>query len=225
MTVNVQDTQNTQNSEIETPKNDKEYNFAQIRNQLERERKEKQALADELEKTKRIAQQALASREDSDDDESEPYVDHRKLEKKLAKFGAKTQQETDERINTAVHRALSEERRTAWLKQNPDFDEVMKHAQTLADKDPEWAETILSMPDTFDRHKLVYKNIKALGIHKPPETKPSIQETVDKNRRSPFYQPTGVGSAPYAAAGDFSPTGQKSAYDKMKELQNRLTAR
>jgi hypothetical protein len=59
-------------------------------------------------------------------------------------------------------------------------------------------------------------------LHKPPEAKPSIQETIDKNRKGPFYQPTGVGTAPYAGGGDFSPTGQKSAYDKMQELKARL---
>ena len=68
-----------------------------------------------------------------------------------------------------------------WLKNNPDFYEVMNHAQAFADKDPELAESILEMPEGFERQKLVYKNIKALGIHKPAEQKPNIQDKIDSS--------------------------------------------
>ena len=78
------------------------------------------------------------------------------------------------------------------------------------------------MPEGFERQKLVYQNIKELGVDKPEQKQSTIQEKVDANRRSPFYQPTGVGTAPYATSGDFSQTGQKQAYAKMKELQARL---
>ena len=119
-------------------------------------------------------------------------------------------------------KALAEERRNTWMKNNSDFYEVMNHAQKFAEKDPELAETILEMPDTFERQKLVYKNIKALGLHKKEEPKSTIQETVNKNQRSPFYQPSGIGTAPYASQSDFSASGQKNSYDKMQELKNRL---
>jgi hypothetical protein len=78
------------------------------------------------------------------------------------------------------------------------------------------------MPDTFARQKLVYKNIKALGLHRPEAKAPSVQEKIDANRKSPYYQPSGVGTAPYQSVGDFSAGGQKQAYDKMQELKNRL---
>ena len=55
------------------------------------------------------------------------------------------------------------------------------------------------------------------------QKEPSIQDKIDANRRSPFYQPSGIGSAPYAGPdGDFSAAGQKTAYDKMQELKSRL---
>jgi len=88
--------------------------------------------------------------------------------------------------------------------------------------DPELAESILEMPEGFERQKLVYKNIKALGIHKPAMKEPSIQEKVDANRRSPYYQPSGVSTAPYSQVGDFSNTGQKQAYEKMQQLKSQL---
>ncbi len=130
--------------------------------------------------------------------------------------------QTQSEIQSAVHTALREERKQNWMKANPDFYEVLQHADKFAQKDPELAESILEMPEGFERQKLVYKNIKALGIHKPEIKSPSIQEKIDSNRKGPYYQPTGVGSAPYTSQGDFSSSGQKQAYEKMQELKNRL---
>jgi hypothetical protein len=202
--------------------NDKEYNFAQIRQQLERERLEKSQLREEVEKLKKVAQDRLPSHEDEDSSDDEPYVDHKKLKKELGKVVKQTAAETDSRIQNAVNRALAEERQKQWIKSNPDFYEIMQHAQAFADKDPELAETILEMPEGFERQKLVYKNIKALGLHKKEEPKTNIQDKIEQNKRSPYYQPSGVGNAPYAAAGDFTPAGQKNAYSKMQELKSRL---
>jgi hypothetical protein len=78
------------------------------------------------------------------------------------------------------------------------------------------------MPDGFDRQRLVYEAIKNTGVAKKEEPVQSIQQKVDANRRSPYYSPSGVGAAPYAAAGDYSPAGQKNAYAKLQELKGRL---
>jgi len=78
------------------------------------------------------------------------------------------------------------------------------------------------MPEGFERQKLVYKNIKALGLHKAPEKQSTVQDKIDANRKSPYYQPTGVGSAPYSQVGDFSDNGHKLAYEKMQALKKQL---
>jgi hypothetical protein len=203
--------------------NDKEHNFALLRNQLERERQEKQAYQEEIERLRKMAQEnARPPQQDDDDDDDEPYIDKKRLKKEAARVKSEAIKESQNYVQEAVSQALKEERKQMWLKNNPDFYDVMQHAQKFAEKDPELAETILAMPEGFERQKLVYKNIKALGIHKPPEEKPSIQSKIDQNRKSPYYQPGGVGSAPYNAVGDFSQGGQKTAYEKMKELQSRL---
>jgi hypothetical protein len=222
-------TENGQNSapnqtENGQKSNDKEYNFAQIRQQLEKERSEKNALMQELEKTRNLAQQRLTPQEEDDVDD-EPYVDHKRLKKELGKVVQKTATETDNKIQQAVNRALSEERQKLWLKNNPDFYEIMNHAQAFADKDPELAETILEMPDGFERQKLVYKSIKAMGLHKPPEAKSGIQDKIEANKRSPYYQPSGVASPGYGIANggkDYSESEGKNAYAKMQELKKRL---
>jgi len=208
-----------QNNAPETKQNDKEYNFRALEAKYQRELQQAQQRASEAE---RVAQELSKRNVVEDDDDSEPYVDHKKLEKKLARFEEKTSQKTQSEIQRAVHTALAEERKQNWIKQNGDFFEVLQHADKFAAHDPELAETILEMPEGFERQKLVYKSIKSLGLHKPKVPESSIQSKVDANRKSPYYQPSGVGSPPYASSGDYSVSGQKQAYDKMQELKSRL---
>ncbi len=216
-------TANSSESQVQENKpTDKELNFRKLEAHYEQKLAAERAARTEAE---RIAQEAQSRRHkvEDDDESDEPYVDHKKLEKKLARFGEQTHKQTQTEINQAVRQALSEERKQNWLKQNPDFYDVLQHAEKFAQKDPELAETILEMPEGFERQKLVYKNIKALGLHKPEVKQPSIQEKVDANRRSPYYQPSGTATAPYAGTGgDYSQTGQKTAYEKMQQLKKQL---
>jgi hypothetical protein len=177
--------------------------------------------AKNLELQKQLEQKQQISSQD-DDDDSEPYVNNKRLNKSLAQFGQNTQSEIQKAMQQAKQAAKEELKQEMWIENNPDFYEVLQHADKLAKKSPKLAETILRMPDGFERQQLVYHNIKELGIDKPDSKSSSIQDKVDANRRSPYYQPSGIGTAPYAAAGDFSDQGQKQAYSKMQELKNRL---
>lgn len=207
-----------QTSQPEQPKVDnKELNFRQLEAKYEKQLQFERAARIEAE---RIAQERRIPEPEEDD--SEPYVDHKKLDKKLARFGEQSKQQTQTDIQRAVQVAISEERKQNWLKQNSDFYDVLQHAEKFAQHDPDLAETILEMPEGFERQKLVYKNIKALGLHKEAPKQASIQEKVDANRRSPYYQPSGVGTAPYSSQADFSTNGQKAAYDKMQQLKAQL---
>lgn len=205
---------------------DKELNFRKLESKYEQLLSQERAAREQAE---RLAQDALARKqqsipEDDEDDPNETYVDKKSLTKKLNRFGEQTKQQTQAEIRQAVNQALADERRQNWIKQNPDFYDILnQHGDKLYEADRELAETILEMPESFERQKLAYKNIKALGLHKPPEApKATIQQKVDQNRQSPYYQPSGVGSAPYAMQGDFSSTGQKAAFDKMKALQKTM---
>lgn len=219
--------ENQANAEVKV--DDSEKNLVKQRRyyekQLEEKESEKSLLLKRIEQAEKVAQESLARQQKSEDDDEpsdEPYVDHKKLKKELGKVVKQTTAETDTRIQSAVSRALAEERQKQWIKSNPDFYEIMQHAQAFADRDPDLAETILEMPEGFERQKLVYKNIKALGLHKKEEPKANIQDKIEQNKRSPYYQPSGMATAPYAAAGDFTPAGQKNAYQKMQELKTRL---
>lgn len=199
---------------------DKELNFRRQEEKFQREIAQERAARLELERKLMEMQKPQVSSHEDDDDE--PYVDKKKLNKTLEKFGQQSKQETQSEIQKAVNMALEKERQTNWLKGNSDFHDVLQHAEKLALLDPELADSILSMPEGFERQKLVYKNIKALGLHKPREEISDVQKKVNANQRSPYYQPSGVASSPYSPQSDFSPSGQKNAYDKMKELQKQL---
>lgn len=204
----------------EAKQDEKEHNFYNLRKQVEAERSAREAAEARI---RELEEGQRRQKVDDDDfDSDEPYIDKKVLKKSLSKIKEEGREETKNVVQREVQRALQQERQNQWMRSNPDFYDVMQHAQKFADLDPELAETILQMPEGFERQKLVYKNIKALGLHKPPEAKPTIQDKIEQNRRAPFYQPSGVGSAPYASTGDFSPNGQKSAYEKMKELQKNL---
>jgi hypothetical protein len=205
---------------IENKPTDKELNFRQLEAKYERQLQQERAARLEAE---RIAKERVEKRQEPEEEEDdEPYVDKKKLNKTLAKFGQQQTQQTQSEIQKAVQVALQEERKQNWIKTNSDFYDVLQHAEKLLMKDPELAETILEMPDGFERQKLVYRNIKALGLHRPEEKKSTIQDKVDANRRSPYYQPSGVGAAPYNSSSDFSESGQKNAYAKMQELKSKL---
>jgi len=212
--MSVEATQETQNNAAAE-------NMVHMRKLIEKERQEKEQMAAQNAELQRLLQERQRPPSEDDDDD-EPYVDKKRLKKSMAQVREEAAKESQSVVQREVQKALAQERQQNWIKQNGDFHEVMQHAQKLYEKDPELAETILEMPEGFERQKLVYKNIKALGLHKKPEPEQSIQSKIDQNRRSPYYQPSGVGTAPYNNTGDFSPVGQKSAYDKMQELKSRL---
>jgi hypothetical protein len=217
-----QQTSQAQQPQAEAKPNDKELNFRALEAKYQRQLEQERAARLEAE---RLAQEAASKKSPTEDDEddSEPYVDHKRLQKKLNKFGQSTQSEIQKAMEMAKHAAKEELKQEMWLENNPDFYDVLQHAEKFAQKAPKLAETILRMPEGFERQKLVYQNIKELGMHKPEQKPSTIQDKIDANRRSPYYQPSGVGSAPYnAGQGDFSPAGQKNAYDKLQELKKNL---
>lgn len=214
--------QNQEQTSQQAKPNDKELNFRALEAKYQRQLEQERAARLEAERMAQEALQKKQNAQDEDDDNEDPYVDHKKLDKKLSRFEKKMEETIDKKAEEKARMLVQNERRESWLRNNPDFYDVLQHADKFAQNDPELAETILEMPDTFERQKLVYKNIKALGLHKPKQVEPTIQDKVNANQRSPFYQPSGVGTAPYGHNGDFTPSGQKNAYQKMKELQQRL---
>jgi hypothetical protein len=216
-----------QNNQAQTQENkptDKELNFRALEAKLAQERQARLEMEKEIQRLAAEKNQPRQTSHDDDDDkDDEPYVDHRKLNKKLAKFNEQNKQQTQAEIQRAIQQARQEASQEAYVESNPDFYDVLQnHADKLAQKSPQLAKAILAMPDNFDRQKLVYQNIKELGLHQEPKKQQSIQEKVDANKRSPYYQPSGIGAAPYSQVGDYTEQGQKQAYEKMQALKKQL---
>lgn len=202
--------------------NDKERNFRQLEAKYQRELEKARNANAELERQMQQVQakiQPQHEEEESDD----PYVDHKRLDRTLTNFEKRIEDKIEKVAETKATQMLEQKEIQNWLKRNPDFQSVMdNHANKLWDVDPELAESILAMPDNFERQKIVYRNVKSMGLDKPAQKAPSIQDKIDANRRSPYYQPTGIANTPYQSHGDFSQTGQANAYKKMQELKARL---
>jgi len=145
--------------------NDKDYNFAQIRKQLEQERA---ARVNAEERASRFEQERSAKHSDDEDSSDEPYVDHKLLEKKFKKFESTMDERIERKAEEKARALVDQERKNGYLKQNSDFNEVMQPEimQKFVEKFPGLAEGLLNMPDGFERQKLVFENIKALGVHK-----------------------------------------------------------
>lgn len=215
-------TQEIQAVQEQSKPSDKELNFRKLEERYERQLAQERAAREEAErKAQELARKNVPLPEDDDDDD-EPYIDKKKLAKKMTSFEQKLEEKIERKAEEKARMLLQQEKREDWLRRNSDFYDVMQHAEKFATHDPELAETILAMPEGFERQKLVYKNIKALGLHQEKPKEPSIQDKIDANRKSPYYQPSGVGAAPYGHKGDFSSSGQKNAYEQMQALKQRL---
>lgn len=203
---------------------DKDFNFVQMRKRLEAESQAK-AQAEQRARELELELQRLKQPK-YDDEDDEPYVDHKKLEKKLSLFEQNIEKKIQETAEQKARALLEQERQQAYLRENADFENIMnvQVLEKFAQSHPHLAKTILNMPDGFERNKLVYETIKAMKLDRPQE-KSDVQSKIDANRRSPYYQPSGIGSAPYGQNGDFSQQGQKTAYENMMALKARLGGR
>lgn len=219
MTVQTPQVENQETSQVAHQKdNSTETNLRRIARSLEEERARRSSLEQEVAQLKEAS---MRQRHDEEPEESEPYVDEKRLTKKLERFAQDLDKKFDERVERKAALLIENERQQNFLKSNPDFNQILGDENVLqkfVDKHPEMAEPLLEMPDNFSRKKLVYQAIKSLGLHKPDAQKPSIQDKIDANRRSPYYQPSTAASPPYGNEGDFSAAGQKNAYAKMKSL-------
>lgn len=215
----------TENQAIvqENKVSDKELNFRALetkyRKELEQERQSR------LETEKQLQEmQSKRNHVEEEVEDDEPYVGHKKLEKKFSSFERKMEEKIEKKAEEKARILLDRKDEEDWVRSNNDFDKVLSEDNLvkLLNRAPALADSIKRMPDGFEKQKLVYNTIKSMGIDKPEQKQSSIQEKIDANKRSPYYQPSGVGSSPYSSSGDFSPTGKKQAYEKMKELQSRL---
>jgi len=217
----TEETQNNQVSQSQAEPTQAQLNFRALENKYKRQLEEEKQARLIAEKRAQELEQMRSQHQDDDDDDDDPYLQKKKFKKETARISESLKHDTKNQIQQAIQEALQKEREEAWIRQNSDFIETMKHADKLVLEHQDLAESILKMPDNFERQKLVYSTIKNLRLDKP-KNDTSIQDKINANRSGGHYQPSGVGTGGYQIQGDFSAGGQKAAYEKMQELKSKL---
>src|SRR5271165_6676017 len=115
-----------QNQEQQQTPTDKELNFRNLEAKYQRQLEQERAGRLEAEK---MAQEALARRnppQDEDDDTSDPYVDHKRLAKQFSSFEKRMDEKIDKRAEEKARTMVAETRKSDFLRNNPDFYEVLQ---------------------------------------------------------------------------------------------------
>lgn len=218
---------NPQNPVADEKPSNREENLRNLVKKAERAEMERdQERAEKAQLLQRMQElEARMNQSNSSDDlelEDEGYIETRKLKKVLARFEQKIDQKMDQKTEQNARRLLDEERQRSSIyhlkTEYRDFDQVMTEdtVNRFAEKHPGMANTIMKIPDEYERKKMAYEAIKTLGLHEKKSETP-IQERVDRNQKNLYFTPSGVGTSSHPA-GDFSKSGQKAAYEKMKSL-------
>lgn len=220
-----------QAAQSEVKQNDKEFNFARLRQEKERAIaaaeeaiSQKQRLEQEIEKIRGQQQKMRAPEfEDEDEADDEPYVNKKGLKRVLSKLDQNIESKIDERAQAIARKILDEERQKNFVFQLKseyrDFSDVVTadSLEKLDKANPRMAGIIDRMPDGYEKGQMIYETIKTMGLHKKPEA--SVKEKVEQNMRNPYYHPSTAGQGS-VTMGDFTQAGQKAAYDKVSALKN-----
>jgi hypothetical protein len=210
---------------VEKP-NDSEINFANLRKKAEKLEKEAQFEREQrirLESTLEMMRSQPAPQkkepvEEEEEDDGEPYVVKKALDRKLTQHTNRLMKEIERKAEEKAMQLFEKQKQQNYLNEHRDFNEVLnpENLQYLVDNHPEVANSILEMPEGFARQKLAYQTLKA--FKQKEEKRASIQETINNNHKSLYYQPSQYGNPPSATTMDFTPQGRKQAYDAMKKM-------
>lgn len=220
-------------AQVEQRVSDKEHNFRRLEAAREAEREariraemELQMLRGEMQEIKSM----LRPREKDPLDDVEDYVDPARLKAKLelerAAFERKAKDIAKSTYDELKREDQEKEKKdfmTRLKREYPDYDAIMNE-NTLASLekiDPLFVDTVLAIPDDYERRKKTYAKIKSLPKQEP---KASIKERVEENQKNPYYIPAGSGASGGLPSIEFdvsSKTARESAYAKLKAAQRR----
>src|SRR5260221_3630071 len=119
--------------------NDKEYNFAQLRKQLETEKQARLQTEQRLAQIEQERQQPKQAYSNEDDDSDEPYVDKKALRREFNRFGQDIDKKIDQKAEEKARVLFEQDRQQNFYKQNPDFNQMMtpEMIQKFAEKHPD----------------------------------------------------------------------------------------
>lgn len=200
-------------------------NFAELRSAAEAFKQENLQLKQRLSLLEENAKKT-PTQDDSEDD-NEPYIDKKRLAKEMGNLKSSLAVEIDQKAEEKARTLMAEERKKDFFKNNKDFHEIMQQEeiQKFISEQPGLAEDLETLPDNFERQKVVYRMIKTLKDLKttqpvaPSQPKSPLAAAFESRKASMAYQPGGSSGGPFQSMGDFSQGGMKNAYDRFKSLQ------
>lgn len=231
MTVGVKD-QEAAEPDVKAS-SDKELNFRKLEEARLREREEKmrlemqnETLQNELKEIKEYLKPKERDPFEDIDDYIEPEV-KKALVDKFNRFGSSFERKAEE-IAEKKYQEIQRQKEEAEKKnflpklQNEfnDFDQVMteQNIMEIGEKDPTFLQTVLMVPDEYEKRKFLYQRIKANKSNAEPEK--TVQDRVRQNQKNPYHVPSSA--SPTSDAIDFdldSPGARESAYQKLRSAQ------
>lgn len=203
-------------------------NFAELRSIAESAKQENLQLKQRLAQLEDNMKKAIPKKDEEDSDE--PYVDHNKLRREMGKFAETMDSTIDKKASEKARAMIEEEKKNDYLQRNKDFYEVLREDEIkkFVDEHPNLAAPLSKLPDTFERQQLVYEAIKTLKDVKPAQSTPTqpksiLAQAFESRKASMAYTPGGSSGGPFQSMGDFSPGGQKQAYERFKSLQKSVS--
>src|ERR1700675_2794578 len=118
MTVPVQNTPAT--NATEQKPNDKEYNFRQLEAKYQRELAQERAKREEAERVVLEVRNQHAQAQEDESNDNDPYVDHKKLEKRFSTWEQKIEAKIDQRAELKARTLIENQKKETWMRNNPD---------------------------------------------------------------------------------------------------------
>lgn len=222
--------QNIVDSETRSQQSDKELNFRKLEAAREAEKEARIRAEMEAQYLKREMDAIRASMQPkevdplddlSEDDYQEPAKLSSKIKEKLNKERQHFRREAEEIANKVIEERDKKDYFRRLKQDYHDFDQVVNETNLaqLAESSPELTESLMKIPDEYEKRRLAYSAIKRMG--KKEEPKASIKEKVQENSHNTYYTPQSAG-VPTAADYDLkSPQARQAAYEKLKLAQRR----
>lgn len=224
----------------QTPRSNKEENFAALREKVERERREREKIERERDEAYSLLrqidqrnQEQQRIQQQKEDSSYENFEDDDIIDGRVLRSIHKKQQQELDRMKQEMHQASQQQ--AAMLVENqikskyPDYYNVVTidNIKKFRDMEPEIAQTLANMPDLFAQANLTYKWIDKLGLSKSSLNNNNDQYRANTNANkpkpastvSPTKSASGLSNASSFSA-DLTEDRKKQLYEEMVRLAN-----
>jgi hypothetical protein len=231
MTEGVNEQANAQPEKAQSHEglSNKEFNFRKLEAAREADREARiraEMQAEQMRNELREIKEMLQPKEQDPLDGVEDFVDPVRLKAKLEKERTRFTREAKEIAERTYEERKQKDEKANFFQrlrgQFSDYDEVMNETNLahLQEEDPVFLDTVVKVPDEYERRLDTYKKIKSMQAKKPKlEERASIKEKVEENMRNPYFIQPSSGN-PSAVEFDIrSKSARDQAYQKLKAAQ------